>query len=418
MFTMRTYAVLALAAGTLVLALGTGFPLYFYLSYLAALVLASSFVWSFVNLLGTHATAHRTYGKLQVGEYLESRITLRSSSPLPKFSLEINDLPEMPGHDTGAVVDLPPYGQIPLVLKVPLRKRGIYSVRQPTVSSGDPFGVFRLRHRGRGDEQMVVFPYMVNIPPFSLSQGEISGDGAFQRNTPEATSSVSTVREYQPGESHRYIHWPSTARKGSLMLKQFDAGMEDVAWILVDLQRQVQAGEELENTEEYAIAAAASIARAYSAMGWSVGLMAHGDRRYVLPPQEDAPALDRLLLALTEASARGNVPIRDLLSLWQSQAASSAVSLIVITPAVDLGWIPMLESLVQRGLSATAVLVDSNSFGAAGDSRLLLSQLQRRGISTYLIRKGEDMAQALQHPRRFFVGTSAAANPSRVPAIP
>jgi len=237
-------------------------------------------------------------------------------------------------------------------------------------------------------------------PAYGLDEGR-PGAGSLQRSAPEATASVSTIREYQPGDSTRYIHWPATASKGRLMLKQFDGGVEDVAWILLDLQGDVEAGEEIENTEEYAITAAASIAKSYSEIGWAAGLMAHGDRQYILPPQEGAPSLDRLLVALAGARAEGTVALRDLLAFWQSHIPSSTVSLIVITSSVDLGWELLLESSMQQGVSATVVLIDPVSFGATGDPRLLLNQLHRRGVPTYLLRKGEDLSQALQHTWQF-----------------
>ncbi|MFH1560532.1 MAG: DUF58 domain-containing protein [Chloroflexota bacterium] len=397
----RIYAILLLLAVALVLTLGTGLSEYFRIFFLTALMMAGSFVWAFLNLRATSITVQRTYGELRVGESLESRIAIRNSGPLPKFSLEINDLSELPGHSAGVVVNLPPFGHLPLSVNIPLKRRGIYRVGTPVVSSRDPFGIFRLQHREPGTEQLVVLPYMVDIPPFSLAQGDFTGEGPLQKNVPEATTAASTIREYQPGESTRYIHWPATARKARLMLKQFDGGAEDVAWILLDLQGEVQEGDEIENTEEYAITAAASVAKSYSEMGWAVGLMSHGDRQYALSPQEGAHSLGRIFVALTEAHAKGNVTLRDLLTFWQSHTPSSTVSLIVITASVDPGWGVVLESLMWQGVSPTVVLVDPLSFGDMGDPRLLLSQLHRRGVPTYLLRKGEDISQALQHPWRF-----------------
>ena len=102
------------------------------------------------------------------------------------------------------------------------------------------------------------------------------------------------------------------------MVKQFDTGMEDLVWILLDLEGAAHHGQGQESTEEYAVTAAASIARSYSEAEWAVGLMALGDRPWTIPPQEGAPGLDRLLLALTEARAQGTVPIRDLLANWHA----------------------------------------------------------------------------------------------------
>ena len=414
----RMYAILSLLAVSLLLTLGTGLPEYFRIFLLATLTLGGSFIWAFLNLWATSITVQRSYSKLRVGDSLESRVVIRNSGLLPKFSLEIDDLSELPGHSTGAVVNLPPFGEASLAMSIPLKKRGIYRVGAPIVTSRDPFGIFRLKHRGPGAEQLVVLPYMVDIPPFSLAQGDISGEGSLNRSVPEATASVSTIREYQPGDSTRYIHWPATARRGNLMVKQFDGGVEDVAWILLDLQGEVQEGrkgEELENTEEYAITAAASIAKSYSERGWAVGLVSHGDRQRVLHPQEGAISLNGILVALAEAHAKGTVTLRDLLTFWQSYIPSSTVSLVVITPSLDPEWGAALESLVQQGVSATVALIDPTSFGATGDPRLVLSRLHRRGVPAYLLRQGEDLSRALQYPWRL---PATAPSGERVGAHP
>ncbi len=411
----RLHAVLALLVTTLLLALGSGVPVYFRVFFLTALVMVISFAWAYVNLVAVRITASRTYGKLRVGEQLETQVALRNATLLPRFSLEVNDLTEVPGHNTGEVINLPSFGDLSLVLKIPLTKRGIYTVGAPVVSSRDPFGIFCLRHRKPGAERLAVLPYMVDIPPFSLTQGDISGEGALQRSTPEATASASTIREYRSGDSTRYIHWPATVRRGSLMLKQFDGGMEDVVWILLDLQEEVKKGDAMSNTEEYAITAAASIAKSYAELGWAVGMMSYGDRQYILAPREGTPSLDRIFAALTEAHAQGIIPLRDLLIYWQSQIPSPTISLVVVTSSVDPVWGGALESSIRQGVSATVVLVDPTSFGSTGDPGPLLSQLQRRAVPTYLLRKGEDLAQALQHPQRLS-STSQVEKPNGVPS--
>ena len=393
----RLHAVLALLFLSLFLSLGTGYAIYYRLLAVTTLVLAGSALWAHLNLWGTRITFQRTFGKLQVGESVDSRITIHNSAPLPKLGLEIEDMPELPGHNSGAVVNVPGAGELTLASSIPLRHRGIYQVGAPTVTSSDPFSFVRLRRRNPGEQQFVVYPYMVEIPPFSITRGEIVGEGNVQGSSPEATSSVSTIRDYQPGDSSKYIHWPSTARKGNFMVKQFDTGMEDLVWILLDLHGESHYGEGPESTEEYAITAAASVARSYSEAAWAVGLMAQGDRSYIMAPQEGAPALDRLLLALTEARAHGNLPFRELLTLWHSQISSQAVSLVVVTPSVDPAWIPLLESLIHQGISATVVVVDPKSFGDRRDPGLVLNQLNQRGTPIYLLQHNEDIAQSLRY---------------------
>lgn len=404
----RTHAALGLLALSLFLSLATGYAIYYRLLSITVLVLGGSALWSWLNLQGTRITAQRTFNRLQVGESVESRITIENTSPVPKLGLEVTDLSELPGNTSGAVVNVPGSAEVVVSSEISLRHRGIYQVGAPVATSGDPFAFVRLRRRNPGSQQLIVYPRMVDMPPFSLTRGDIVGEGDLQGSSPEATYSVSTIREYRPGDSSKHIHWPSTARKSDFMVKQFDTGMEDLVWVLLDLDRAAHYGEGQESTEEYAVTAAASIARSYSEAEWAVGLMAQGNRPWIMAPQEGAPGLDRLLLALTEARAQGTVPVRDLLTYWHAQVASQVVTLIVVTPSVDPSWSPLLDSMIQQGVSATVVVVDPKSFGDQRDPALLLNQLQQRGTPVYLLQRGEDIAQGLTYRWR----SASAAAPS------
>ncbi|MBI2856455.1 MAG: DUF58 domain-containing protein [Chloroflexi bacterium] len=394
----RIHIVLVLLSVALVLALGTGSSLYYRLFFLTILVLGGSLVWTSLNLRGVHVSFHRRYGDLRVGQSLETQVTVRNANLLPKFALEVSDLVELPGQSTGAVINLAPNKNVPLTLRTPLRRRGVYTVGAPTVSSRDPFGILRLSHRERGTQQLVVFPRAVDIPSISTAQGEVIGEGIMQRTDPLASTSVATIREYQPGESSRHLHWPSIARRGKLMLKQFDSGAENQIWVLLDMQAEVHIGDEVENTEEMAVTIAASVVKSCSEGGWAVGLVAHGEDPYILPPQTGSLALNRSLLALTQVRAQGMVPLMNLLSFWQSQMARPTVHLVVVTPSVNPEWSPLLESSVRQGVLAAVVLVDPESFGASASPYPLLQRFLGSAIPAYLVRRGEDIAQALWRP--------------------
>ena len=396
--TRRLYLVLALAALTLILGLGNGFPLFYRLFLLMVVVLVGSLIWAYLNLTSVHVRAQRVRGRLQVGDSLETRVTISNSGLLPKFGLEVRDLLGLPENSPGQVTNLWPGQMRRWVWKVPLRKRGVYRLATPTVFSTDPFGIFRLQRRGGHSEELVVFPRLVELPFFTVPEGEWAGEGAIERGLQADTISASSIREHQPGESFRHIHWPSTARTGRLMLKNLYAGLEDRAWIVLDLHRRVQVGEEIENTEEHSVAAAASIARRYLAMGWAVGLVAQGDQSYSLPQQAGTVALERLLAVLARARAEGDLPLTTLLTTLEGQWATSPAALVVVTASTDPRWVQAMASWTQQGISVTAVVVDPHSFGAPGEIAPFLGLLQGRGVTTYLFRRDDDLPQALSRP--------------------
>jgi hypothetical protein len=68
------------------------------------------------------------------------------------------------------------------------------------------------------------------------------------------------VREYRQGDDVRRIHWRSTARWGDLMVRREEQAWDPSASIMLDSRASAHAGRGMENSMEWAISAAASIA--------------------------------------------------------------------------------------------------------------------------------------------------------------
>jgi uncharacterized protein (DUF58 family) len=124
----------------------------------------------------------------------------------------------------------------------PCLKRGLYTVGPLTVRSGDPFGLFRVRRTFGALHSLLVYPLPEALPHFWAPPAELAGDGRVRRPTHFVTPTAASVREYEPGDSFGRIHWPSTARLGQLMVKTFDVEPASDVWVVLDLQREVQAG--------------------------------------------------------------------------------------------------------------------------------------------------------------------------------
>ena len=121
------------------------------------------------------------------------------------------------------------------------------------------------------------------------------------------------------------------------MSKEFDLGLASDVWLIVDLHRDVQAGELEESTDEYAVSIAASLARKYERAQMPVGLVSYGDARYVLPADTGSGQYERIMEYLATSKAEGTLPLEDVLvreeQLWGTQSA-----LIIITPSHREDW--------------------------------------------------------------------------------
>ena len=210
------------------------------------------------------------------------------------------------------------------------------------------------------------------------------------------TPSASSVREYTQGDSLKRIHWPSSVRTGKLMVKEFDTDIGNQVWIILDLHQDVQAGGDIENTEEYGVTAAASIAAQCHTKEWPVGLIAQGDQEYFVAADRRASSEDRMLDIFAVAQAKGTKPLAQLL-LEARNSVGPPATLVIITPSTNVDWVYAMRSLLGKQFQATVVLIEAGSFGWSGTSQQVLSELEANGILTYVVRRGEDLQRALNY---------------------
>ena len=302
----RLYVILIITGVALYSAMATGFTVFYILLYALIAALGGSLLWGYFNLAGLHISARRQSGLARVGDEVETELYIRNKSPLPKLLLEIRDMQDLPGPATGTVLNLRPFQTLRWTGRALLVKRGAYTLGPVRAYSTDLFGLFCLHRTFGRVQEIVVYPTAVDLPLFQLSVAEGLQQGVGQRRSYEVTPSVSTLREYVEGDSLRRIHWPSTMRTNKLMVKQFDADVRDQVWIILDLQRDVQAGGEIENTAEVAIAAAASLSWTMLSMDLPVGLIAQWDQYHLIPRRRSATVQQRLRGVLATAHARGD----------------------------------------------------------------------------------------------------------------
>ncbi|HET6320400.1 MAG TPA: DUF58 domain-containing protein, partial [Chloroflexota bacterium] len=157
----------------------------------------------------------------------------------------------------------------------------------------------------------------------------------------------------------------------------------------------VHAGTGLESTEEYAVTAAASLARHLLDQGRAVGLVS---QTATLPADRGPRQIERILEVLALVTSSSQLPLSALLSAETSRFARSS-TLVVVTPSTSEGWARFCQALGGRGVKTTAVLIEAATFGPAESTLLLVSSLAAAHIPTYLVKRGDRLDHALSTPR-------------------
>ena len=104
---------------------------------------------------------------------------------------------------------------------VPTNRRGVVRVGPVRTVRGDAVGLVRRELEWAGVRELFVHPRTIGIP--STSTGLIRDlEGSPTRDLSPSDISFHALREYQPGDERRAIHWRSTARTGTFMVRQFE----------------------------------------------------------------------------------------------------------------------------------------------------------------------------------------------------
>jgi uncharacterized protein (DUF58 family) len=336
------------------------------------------------------------YGWTQVGDQLEERFTVTNDSFLPGLWLEVDDHSNLPGYTAGRVTSIGGHQSMEWKTEGICTRRGLFTLGPTTVRSGDPLGLCSFEMVHPDSSVLLVLPPVLPLPGIEIAAGGRAGEGRHpQQAALETTVSVETVREYVQGDPFTSIHWPTTARRDALYVRQFEHVPSSDWWILLDLDRQVQVGRGFESSEEHGIILAASLAHRGLHEGHSVGLVMSSPELTWLPPQQSSGQLTGILRSLALAQP-GRHSLSDLLENSQKSARHGA-SLIIITPNMQADWFPAMLQLAKKGVTPTVLLLDPLSFGGTESITAISALLNDYGVAHYVIHS--DLLNRLEaHP--------------------
>ncbi|MGW9585795.1 DUF58 domain-containing protein [Microbacterium sp. NPDC055455] len=104
---------------------------------------------------------------------------------------------------------------------IPTSRRAVVKVGPVSVVRGDPLGLFERVHRRDEPVDLFVHPRTVLFDGQSLGfLRDLEGLPATDLSPDDV--SFHALREYQPGDDLRHVHWKSTARTGRMMVRQYE----------------------------------------------------------------------------------------------------------------------------------------------------------------------------------------------------
>ncbi|TDV43166.1 DUF58 domain-containing protein [Actinophytocola oryzae] len=213
------------------------------------------------------------------------------------------------------------------VYPLPADRRGRYVIPPPAVGHADPLRLFTVERRQGGESVLYVHPAVHPIASMPLG-GPRDLEGPTSVSSPQGGVAFHSLRDYLPGDDCRRIHWKSTARTGTLMVR--NNVVPDEPRHLVVLDTSVAPYDD--DTFEEAVQVAASMCVAAGHAGHPVACRTTGD----VPDETGSPwdsrvspALDLLSGAVRTPGDPGLPALADLVR--DVVAAGEGAALTVVT---------------------------------------------------------------------------------------
>lgn len=289
------------------------------------------------------------------GEPVQLTITVTNDKPLPltwlQFKDELPTAPELSDSFARALVattgryilqstfSLHGYERTRRHLTLQFPTRGYHRLGPVTYQSGDIFTLFTTEREQKYIDTLIVFPRIWPLQELGLPAKEPFGDMKVTRSLFTDPIKTQGIRDYQPQDRFRDVHWKATARRGSLQTKVYDpsTGMTLVAFLNVATFARHWMGFDPELLER-AISVAGSIASYGAEQKWGIGLYANGsmpgsDQPLRVAPGRSPEQLNHILEALAAVTefATGSI---ELLMQRESPRLPWAATLVLVTAIV------------------------------------------------------------------------------------
>jgi uncharacterized protein (DUF58 family) len=277
--------------------------------------------------------------------------------------------------------------------------RGRYRFTGARAIVEDPFGLSQRVQLFADASPLLVYPRLARLNVLFAERGlRAHGAGRILLRR-SAGFELHSVREYQSGESLRRVHWPSTARRHQLMVKELEDAPRDEIVVVLDAEAGHGSGPPGASSFDAQVRAAGSLLWAHARRGRNARLVVTsgmGDEALSIRSYErDWP---RALEILAVAEQNGSRPVETILTN-QADAATNARDLAVVTAALRPALVETLISRAAARQHVSVVLVDAPSFAgrrrAAVGTDAAVLRLESAGIAVAIVRRGDDLEAVL-----------------------
>lgn len=325
--------------------------LYFVSGFLLMIPLGAS-LYGWLSLQSVSVLC-RSALPVHAGETIEIPIEVVNHGTFPRFNLEVT-LTFDPAFVASTILPfVAGHGKAQAICRLTAPRRGLFNLQGILLKHLDPLNLSSVRRRVAGAGEVVVYPRRLEVELSPILNGlSLGSDSSSHNRGSMSGTDFFGIRPYQPGDEWRRIHWPTTARTGSLTVVEREALSSHSLALVIDLSAAAASLEVL-------ISAAARLAEdtvRRSGILYIVLLNADGRVSLALRHSLDAPTAFEALGRIDPTQTPPGDPVEDLPSLlgW-------GPSLILFTDHLDERTAAVTQVCRRAGWAGAVLLQEDHS---------------------------------------------------------
>lgn len=281
------------------------------------------------------------------------------------------------------------YGEDEVVVQVPAQSEATGEQRVMPVARGTaqlerlfvwyetPLGMLRRRRRIAANADVRVYPDLSAVERYGTlhARNRLIEAGLRRMKLRGGGTELESLREWTPGDAFRAINWKATARRGHVMVAQYEVERSQNVMILLDAGRLMTPRVDEQRKFDYAITAAMSVASIAALANDKVGTVAFASEiLHAYPPRTSGRSLSRIAAEMHGLEPRFEESDYDRAFAYVRTHVHKRSLVVFFTDMVD----PVAQSavLAQIGTIARRHLVVCAFMNDAAIDRALGGELQ------------------------------------------
>ncbi|GGE35801.1 hypothetical protein GCM10011391_13220 [Pullulanibacillus camelliae] len=334
--------------------------------------------------------------ELFANEVLEVSIRIKRRLPIPLFYIVVEDqqptnsLKRQASWRHGQTKKLFALGfrlNATLTYSIEAMPRGYYHFDTISVRTGDIFGFIQKEKAFAVSSEVIVYPQKLPLrswKPLNLSYG---GQHRSRKSFERDLTSISSIRDYTPGDRLSWLDWKATARANRLVTKEFELPLNNDVVMAIDCSQQEQ-DREGEGFERAVSLVSALVDRALKT---EAKLQFMSISHHITSINEEDGDFQRWKILNHLARIESVKQPRDILKLTAYlQRMTKQVTLVFVTTVASDALVLQFNELISRGLAVECFLVTSKK--ASQESQYWRGVLSSIGVVTHVVSDGHDAA--------------------------